>query len=202
MGIRRKGYKDTSWIGLDKPKSQPLVAYRIYERGVPFCRALCYSLVCAFRYVSSEWVGPQYLNYEWNGCELSTVAKRRYKNGNVVNENAQDNVGNVIVNGNWVGCSYKEFLACTLRNIMAKEGVDKIILVGHEKMEVYICTLSREVAVSMSWNDFKFMMIQEFCPSHEMQKLEYELWNNAMGGAGHAAYTDRFHEVRPRSYHA
>ncbi|GJT02500.1 putative reverse transcriptase domain-containing protein [Tanacetum coccineum] len=38
-----------------------------------------------------------------------------------------------------------------------------------------IRTLSQEVAVSMSWNDFKFMMIQEFCPSHKMQKLESEL---------------------------
>ncbi|GJZ31091.1 putative reverse transcriptase domain-containing protein [Tanacetum coccineum] len=38
-----------------------------------------------------------------------------------------------------------------------------------EKME-NIRTLSREVAVSMSWNDFKFMLIQEFCPSHEMRK--------------------------------
>ncbi|GKE36725.1 reverse transcriptase domain-containing protein [Tanacetum coccineum] len=55
--------------------------------------------------------------------------------------------------------------------------------------------LRREVAVSMSWNDFKFMMIEEFCPSHEMQKLESELWNHAMVGAGHAAYTDRFHKL-------
>ncbi|GJZ46723.1 reverse transcriptase domain-containing protein [Tanacetum coccineum] len=58
-----------------------------------------------------------------------------------------------------------------------------------------IRTLSREVVVSMSWNDFKFMMIQEFCPSHEMQKLKSELWNHAMVGAGHVAYTDRFHEL-------
>ncbi|GKA19487.1 putative reverse transcriptase domain-containing protein [Tanacetum coccineum] len=58
-----------------------------------------------------------------------------------------------------------------------------------------IRTLSREVAVSMSWNNFKCMMIQEFCPSHEMQKLEYELWNHAMVRAGNAAYTDRFHEL-------
>ncbi|GKF38656.1 hypothetical protein Tco_0118717, partial [Tanacetum coccineum] len=34
------------------------------------------------------------------------------QNGNVVNENVQENVGNVLVNGNRVGCSYKEFLAC------------------------------------------------------------------------------------------
>ncbi|GKA52038.1 hypothetical protein Tco_0745234 [Tanacetum coccineum] len=31
--------------------------------------------------------------------------------------------------------------------------------------------------------------------THEMQKLEYELWNHAMVGVGHAAYTDRFHEL-------
>nr|GEY42116.1 reverse transcriptase domain-containing protein [Tanacetum cinerariifolium] len=55
--------------------------------------------------------------------------------------------------------------------------------------------LSQEVAVSMSWNDFKFMMIKEFCPSHEMQKLESELWNHAMVAAGHATYIDRFHEL-------
>ncbi|GJW38865.1 reverse transcriptase domain-containing protein [Tanacetum coccineum] len=58
-----------------------------------------------------------------------------------------------------------------------------------------IRTLSQEVDVIMSWNDFKFMMIQEFCPSHEMQKLESELWNHVMVGAGHAAYIDRFHEL-------
>ncbi|GKE34974.1 reverse transcriptase domain-containing protein [Tanacetum coccineum] len=55
--------------------------------------------------------------------------------------------------------------------------------------------LSREVVVSMSWNDSKFMMIDEFCPSHEMQKLETVLWNHVMVGAGHAAYTDRFYEL-------
>ncbi|GJW12377.1 hypothetical protein Tco_1578204 [Tanacetum coccineum] len=34
------------------------------------------------------------------------------QNGNEVNENVQENVRNVLVNGNWVSCSYKEFLAC------------------------------------------------------------------------------------------
>ncbi|GJX63170.1 hypothetical protein Tco_0296070 [Tanacetum coccineum] len=31
--------------------------------------------------------------------------------------------------------------------------------------------------------------------SHEMQKLESELWNHAIVGAGHAAYANRFHEL-------
>nr|GEZ53757.1 reverse transcriptase domain-containing protein [Tanacetum cinerariifolium] len=35
----------------------------------------------------------------------------------------------------------------------------------------------------------------EFCPSHEMQKSETELWNYAMVKDGHATYTDRFHEL-------
>ncbi|GJW00626.1 putative reverse transcriptase domain-containing protein, partial [Tanacetum coccineum] len=110
-------------------------------------------------------------------------------NGNVGNEN----VGNVLVNGNRVGCSYKKFLACNPKEYNGKGGA--VVLTRWIKKMETICMLSREVAVSMSWNDFKFMMIQEFCPSHEMQKLESKLWNHAMVGAGHAAYTDRFHEL-------
>ncbi|GJW11776.1 putative reverse transcriptase domain-containing protein [Tanacetum coccineum] len=79
------------------------------------------------------------------------------QNGNVVNENVQENVGNVIVNGNRVGCSYKEFLACNPKEYDGKG--------------------------------------EEFCPSHEMQKLETELWNHAMVGAVHVAYTNRYHEL-------
>nr|GEW09176.1 putative reverse transcriptase domain-containing protein [Tanacetum cinerariifolium] len=94
-----------------------------------------------------------------------------------------------LVNGNRVGCSYKEFLACNPKEYDGKGGA--VVLTRWIKKMDNICTLSQEVAVSMSWNDFKFMMIEEFCPSHEMQKLETELWNHVMVGAGHAAYTDR-----------
>ncbi|GJS03833.1 putative reverse transcriptase domain-containing protein [Tanacetum coccineum] len=119
------------------------------------------------------------------------------QNGNVVNENVQENVRNVIVNDNRVGCSYKEFLACNPKEYDGKGGV-VVLTRWIEKME-NIRTLSREVAVSMSWNDFKFMMIQEFCPSHEMQKLESEWWNHTIVGAGHAAYTDRYvHGLAPQ----
>ncbi|GKF48969.1 reverse transcriptase domain-containing protein, partial [Tanacetum coccineum] len=58
-----------------------------------------------------------------------------------------------------------------------------------------IHTRGREAAVGMSWEDFKTLTRDEFCPSNEMQKLETELWNHVMVGAGHAAYTDRFHEL-------
>ncbi|GJW13540.1 putative reverse transcriptase domain-containing protein [Tanacetum coccineum] len=87
----------------------------------------------------------------------------------------------------------QEFLACNLKEYDGKGGA-VVLTQWIEKMES-IGTLSQEVAVSTSWNDFKFKMIEDFCPSHEMQKLETELWNHAMVGAGHAAYTDRFHEL-------
>ncbi|GJW44369.1 hypothetical protein Tco_0073168 [Tanacetum coccineum] len=45
------------------------------------------------------------------------------QNGNVVNENVQENVRNVLVNGNRVGCSYKEFLACNPKEYDGKGGV-------------------------------------------------------------------------------
>ncbi|GJX94779.1 hypothetical protein Tco_0349365 [Tanacetum coccineum] len=116
------------------------------------------------------------------------------QNGNMVNENVQENVGNVLVNGNRVGCSYKEFLACNPKEYDGKGGV-VVLTCWIEKMEnvqdmsgcsndqkvkytagsfvgkaltwwnSQIRTLNQEVAVSMSWNDFKFMMIQEFCGS-------------------------------------
>ncbi|GKA18191.1 putative reverse transcriptase domain-containing protein [Tanacetum coccineum] len=121
------------------------------------------------------------------------------QNGNVVNENVQENVGNVIVNGNRVGCSYKEFLACNPKEYDGKGGavvLTQWIVKMESVQDMSGCSIDqKEVAVSMSWNDFKFMMIEGFCPSHEMQKLETELWNHAMVGAGHAAYIDRFHEL-------
>ncbi|GJU53050.1 putative reverse transcriptase domain-containing protein [Tanacetum coccineum] len=107
-----------------------------------------------------------------------------------------ENVGNVIVNGNRIekmesvhdmsGCSVDQKVKYTSGSFVGK---------ALTWWNSQIRTLSQEVAISMSWNDFKFMMIHESCPSHEMQKLEYELWNHAMVGAGHAAYTDRFHEL-------
>ncbi|GKF19129.1 putative reverse transcriptase domain-containing protein, partial [Tanacetum coccineum] len=49
----------------------------------------------------------------------------------------------------------------------------------------------REAAMAMTWNDFKALMVEEFCPSNEMEKLENAFWNHKMVGANHAAYTDR-----------
>ncbi|GKA90165.1 hypothetical protein Tco_0811977 [Tanacetum coccineum] len=90
------------------------------------------------------------------------------QNGNAVNENVQENVRNVLVNGNrdMRGCSIDQKVKYTTGSFVGR---------ALTWWNSQISMLSREVVVSMSWNDFKLMMIKVFCPSHEMQKLETEL---------------------------
>ncbi|GJY38449.1 putative reverse transcriptase domain-containing protein [Tanacetum coccineum] len=106
------------------------------------------------------------------------------QNGNVVNENVQENVRNVLVNGNWVGCSYKEFLACNPKEYDGKGG-DVVLTRWIEKMEFVQdmsgCSIDQKVKYIAG------SLVEEFCPSHDMQKLETEWWNlMPMGRAGHA----------------
>nr|GEW51954.1 polypyrimidine tract-binding protein homolog 2-like isoform X1 [Tanacetum cinerariifolium] len=70
------------------------------------------------------------------------------------------------------------------------------------KMERTVCVFrcqtmcfEKKIQFYIVWEDFKILTREEFCPSNEMQKLETELWNHVMVGVGHAAYTDRFHEL-------
>nr|GEV82381.1 reverse transcriptase domain-containing protein [Tanacetum cinerariifolium] len=123
---------------------------------------------------------------------LSQVSNQGYvgnQNGNVVNENVQENVRNVLVNGNRVGCSYKEFLACNLKEYDGKGGavvltrwIDKMDSV--KDMSGYSIDQKAKYIVGL--------FVEEFCPSHEMQKLETELWNHAMVRVGHAAKNERY----------
>ncbi|GKD10994.1 hypothetical protein Tco_1190679, partial [Tanacetum coccineum] len=48
---------------------------------------------------------------------------------------AQENIENVLVNGNWVGCSYKEFLACNPKEYDGKGGVVVLTLLVRENEE-------------------------------------------------------------------
>ncbi|GJU40554.1 putative reverse transcriptase domain-containing protein [Tanacetum coccineum] len=114
------------------------------------------------------------------------------QNGNVVNENVQENVGNVIVNGNWVGCSYKEFLACNPKEYDGKGG-DVVLTRWIKKMKSVHDMSGYSFDQKVKYIAGSFVGKALTC--HEMQKLESELWNHAMVGAGHAAYTDRFHEL-------
>ncbi|GJX35311.1 putative reverse transcriptase domain-containing protein, partial [Tanacetum coccineum] len=103
----------------------------------------------------------------------------------------EENIGNVLVNGNRVGCSYKEFLACNLKEYDGKGGV--VVLTNWiKKMEsvqdMSGCSVDQKVKYTAS------SFVGKALTCREMQKLESELWNHAMVGAGHAAYTDKFHE--------
>nr|GEW79896.1 hypothetical protein [Tanacetum cinerariifolium] len=52
------------------------------------------------------------------------------QNGNVVDENVQENVRNVLVIGNQLGCSYKEFLACNPEEYDGQPSLRVLILSG------------------------------------------------------------------------
>ncbi|GJX40609.1 reverse transcriptase domain-containing protein [Tanacetum coccineum] len=140
----------------------------------------------------------------------------RNQNGDAVNDNIRGNVSR--------GCTYKEFLACNPKEYDGKGGAI-VYIRWIEKMEPVhdmsgcrdsqrvkytaglfvgkaltwwnskIRTRGQEADVGMLWEDFKTLTREEFFPSNVMQKLETKLWNHAMVEAGHAAYTDRFHEL-------
>nr|GEY91350.1 reverse transcriptase domain-containing protein [Tanacetum cinerariifolium] len=133
---------------------------------------------------------------QWNG---------RNQNSDAINGNIQGDVRNVIENNDRRGCTYKEFLACNPNEYDGKGGavvytrwIEKMELVqdmsgceDNQKVKYtpgsfvgktltwwssQIRTLGREVAVGMSWDNFKVLMREELCPSNEMHKLETKLW--------------------------
>ncbi|KAI3695636.1 hypothetical protein L1987_78635 [Smallanthus sonchifolius] len=53
----------------------------------------------------------------------------------------------------------------------------------------------REGALAMTWDKLKEIIIEEFCPSNEMKKLEIELWDLTHDSGESEAYTTRFHEL-------
>ncbi|GJW18602.1 putative reverse transcriptase domain-containing protein [Tanacetum coccineum] len=105
---------------------------------------------------------------------------------------ARENIGNVIVNVNRVGCSYKEFLACNLKEYDGKGG-DVVLTRWIEKIEsvhdMSGCSIDQKVKYTAG------SFVGKALTCHEMQKLESKLWNHVMVGTGHVAYTDRFHKL-------
>ncbi|GKE26329.1 hypothetical protein Tco_1441713 [Tanacetum coccineum] len=100
-------------------------------------------------------------------------------------------------------CTYKSFMSCNLREYDGKGGV-VVLSRWIERMETVInnsgCTENqkvryvasslvnkaltwwntqvqargRKVANDMSWNDFKALLVEEFCSTNEMERLENE----------------------------
>nr|GEV66213.1 putative reverse transcriptase domain-containing protein [Tanacetum cinerariifolium] len=56
-------------------------------------------------------------------------------------------------------------------------------------------TRGRAAAIAQSWEDFKKLLMEEYCPDDEVEKLESEFWNHKMVGSDIDGYTARFHEL-------
>ncbi|GJW77954.1 putative reverse transcriptase domain-containing protein [Tanacetum coccineum] len=144
-------------------------------------------------------------------------------NANANNGNGNGANGGNGGNGN-NGCTYKSFMSCNPKEYDGKGGavvltrwiermetvIDNSGCAENQKVRYVASSLvnkaltwwntqvqarGREAANAMSWNDFKALLVEEFCPSNEMERLENEFWNHKMIGANHAGYTDRFHEL-------
>ncbi|GJR05622.1 putative reverse transcriptase domain-containing protein [Tanacetum coccineum] len=127
-------------------------------------------------------------------------------------------------NGRNNGCTYKGFIACNPKEYDGKGGaialtrwiekmenvIDNSGCVENQKVKyvassfvnnaltwwnTQVQAIGREAAIGMSWNDFKALLVEELCPSNEMEKLEYEFWNHKMVGANHVSYTNQFYEL-------
>nr|XP_043619815.1 uncharacterized protein LOC122591620 [Erigeron canadensis] len=136
-----------------------------------------------------------------------------------VNGNNNNNIG-----GGNNGCTYREFQYCKPPDfdgnggaLAATRWIEKMEAVmdisncaENQKVKYVAVSLTnkaltwwtteiqargRVAAVGMTWDEFKELLLEEFCPKNEMQKLENEFWNHSMVGAKHAAYTDLFHEL-------
>ncbi|KAJ9536698.1 hypothetical protein OSB04_un000083 [Centaurea solstitialis] len=121
-------------------------------------------------------------------------------------------------------CTYKSFRSCNPKEFHGTEGAVGLLawIEGMEsvlhiskclersKVEYAACLLQgraltwwntqvqvrgRDATGQITWEDFKKMLKEEFCPRSEIQKLEAELWHHEMKGNDITTYTTRFHEL-------
>ncbi|GKC32217.1 hypothetical protein Tco_1039511 [Tanacetum coccineum] len=108
------------------------------------------------------------------GDHISNQGINGSRNDNVDDDSIHEDVRNVNVSNGQNRYSYKEFVACKPKEFDGKDGV----------------TRGWEAAVGITWESFKALIKEEYCPRNKIQKLETEFWGHAMVGAGHAMYTD------------
>ncbi|GKE48890.1 reverse transcriptase domain-containing protein, partial [Tanacetum coccineum] len=97
-----------------------------------------------------------------------------------------------------MGVPTKEFRRVALRSMTEREvkyAASSFVNKALAWWNTQIQARCREAVIGITWNDFKALLVEEFCPSNEMERLENEFWNHKMLGANHAAYTDRFHKL-------
>ncbi|KAJ0520340.1 putative transcription factor interactor and regulator CCHC(Zn) family [Helianthus annuus] len=52
-----------------------------------------------------------------------------------------------------------------------------------------------DAAFGLTWEELKDLMMKEFCPPHELQKLENEFWHIKQDGGNNAGLTPRFKQL-------
>ncbi|GKC73719.1 putative reverse transcriptase domain-containing protein, partial [Tanacetum coccineum] len=127
-------------------------------------------------------------------AQVSNQGNDENQNGNVVNENDQENVGNVIVNGNRVGWLYKEFLACNPKEYDGKGGA-VVLTRWIEKIESVHDMSGCSIDQKVKYTGGSFVSKDLMWWNSQIRTLSREVVNQAMVKAGHAAYTDKFHEL-------
>ncbi|GKF01736.1 reverse transcriptase domain-containing protein [Tanacetum coccineum] len=122
------------------------------------------------------------------------------------------------------GCSYKESMNCEPTNFKGTEGAvrltrwfersESVFLISkcaeNDKVKYATSTLLDEAlswwnsvaqpigienACKIPWVEPKKMMIKQYCPRSEVQKLEVELWNHMVKGVDITNYNRRFQEL-------
>jgi hypothetical protein len=132
-----------------------------------------------------------------------------------------DNGGN---GGNPRACTYKDFMNCKPKSFSGIGGVIELTRWFEKTESVFaisscpadckvkyaactlvdaaltwwnghVQTMGLPAANALTWEELKEMLLREYCPRSEVQKLEQEFWNLTMKGSDIQAYTTRFTEL-------
>ncbi|GKE55649.1 putative reverse transcriptase domain-containing protein, partial [Tanacetum coccineum] len=98
------------------------------------------------------------------------------------------------MNGNRVGCSYKEFFACNDKEYDGKGGA-VVLTRWIEKIESVHDMSGCSIDQKEKYTAGSFVGKALTWWNSQIRTLSREVANHTMVGAGHAAYTDRFHEL-------
>ncbi|GJT78070.1 reverse transcriptase domain-containing protein [Tanacetum coccineum] len=100
-------------------------------------------------------------------------------------------------------CSYKEFMSCQPINFKGTEGAISLIRWFERTKSVFSrsnCTEDCKVkfaieAYTITWVEFKKLLIKKYCPRTEVQKREDEFYHLTMKGNDLKTYVRRFQEL-------
>ncbi|KAI3815748.1 hypothetical protein L1987_15429 [Smallanthus sonchifolius] len=148
---------------------------------------------------------PRQANSSTSNPDLATLFAQLVGQLTQANNNS-DGSHNIQRNGgtNPPHCTFKHFNSCNPTKFFGTEGATGL-LQWFESMESTFLNsdcpdnlrvrYATSVATSLSWDDLKKAMTDEFCPRNEMRKLEAEFLDLAQDSGDNLAYTTRFQEL-------